>query len=100
MSGNDTRILLDLNYPGFQSKLFDLDPSDIRKIFKTFKKLRDLTWNQLFRDHGLHWEEIKSVSGKYTIRLSQSYRAVVVRDGEWMRFIALHSDHDEAYGRK
>ena len=51
MSGNDTKVLLDLNSPGFQSELFDLDASDVKKAFKTFKKLRGMTWNAVFRDH-------------------------------------------------
>lgn len=100
MSGNDAKVLLDLNVPGFQSDLFDLDASEIKKVFKTLKKLRSLTWNEIFRDRGLHWEEVKSMPGKYTIRLSQSYRAVATREGGWMRFVALHQDHDEDYGRK
>jgi hypothetical protein len=37
---------------------------------------------------------------KYTIRLSQPYRAVVTRDAGWMRFAALHLDHDGAYGKQ
>lgn len=100
MSGNDTKVLLDLNYPGFQSELFDLDASDVRKVFKTFKKLRGMTWNAVFRDQGLRWEEVKSVPSKYTIRLPQSYRAVAVRDGGFMRLLTLHQDHDGAYGKK
>lgn len=100
MSGNDTKVLLDLNYPGFQSDLFELDASEAKKVFKTFKKLRRMTWNEVFRDHGLKWEESKSVPGKFTIRLSQPYRAVVVRDGVLLRFQALHQDHDGAYGKK
>jgi len=98
--GNDAKVLLDLNFPGFQAELFNLDVSEIRKIFKTFKKLRALTWNDIFRDKGLHWEEIRSVDGKYSIRLSQSYRAVATREGASMRFIALHLDHDGAYGKQ
>lgn len=98
--GNDAKVLLDLNFPGFQAELFELDVSEIKKIFKTLKKLRGLTWSQVFHDKGLHWEELKSQSGKYSIRLSQSYRALVVREGVWMRFAALHPDHDGAYGRK
>ena len=53
MSGNDAKVLLDLNYPEFQSELFDLDISEVKKIFKTFKKLKAMTWNEVFRDHGL-----------------------------------------------
>lgn len=100
MSGNDDRVLLDLNYPAFQDELFDLDAPEIKKIIKALKKIRGLAWNDLFRDHGLKWEEIKSTNGKYTVRLSQSYRAVVVREGCWMRFQALHQDHDRTYGKK
>lgn len=99
MSGNDDKILLDLNYPAFQDELFDLDIPEIKKIIKTFKKLRLLTWNELFRDQGLKWEELKSVPGKYTLRLSQSYRVVVIREKDWLRFQTLHQDHDSAYGK-
>lgn len=100
MSGNDDKVLLDLNYPTFQDELFDLDAPEIKKSIKTFRKIKGLTWNEVFRDQGLKWEELKSVPGKYTVRLSQSYRAVVVREGCWMRFQALHQDHDSAYGKK
>ena len=100
MSGNDSKVLLDLNFPGFQSDLFDLDVSDVKKVLKTLKKLKGLTWNEVFRDGGLNWEEVRSMPGKYTIRLSQSYRAVATREGSWMRFSALSPDHDGAYGKK
>jgi hypothetical protein len=100
VSGNDDKVRLDLNYPLFQSELFDLDVSEAKKIFKTLKKLKGMTWNEVFRDRGLKWEELKSVPGKYTIRLSQSYRAVATRTEEFMRFQALHPDHDGAYGKK
>lgn len=100
MSGNDDKVLLDLNYPVFQDELFNLDVSEIRKSIKTFRKIKGLTWNEVFRDQGLKWEALKSVPEKYTVRLSQSYRAVVVREGCWMRFQTLHQDHDSAYGKK
>jgi mRNA-degrading endonuclease YafQ of YafQ-DinJ toxin-antitoxin module len=100
MTGNEAKILLDLNYPAFQSALFELDMTELKKVVRTLRKLQAMSWNELFRDHGLKWEELKSVSGKYTIRLSLSYRAVVLRQGAWMRFEALHVDHDGAYGKK
>lgn len=100
MSRNNDNVLLDLNAPCFLDDLFEVDASEVRKVFKTLKKLKGLTWNQLFRDRGLNWEEVKSMPGKYTIRLSQSYRAVVTREQGWMRFAALHQDHDGAYGKK
>ncbi len=100
MSGNDAKVLLDLNAPSFLDDLFGLDASEVKKVFKTLKKLRTLTWNEVFRDRGLNWEEVKSMPGKYTIRLSQSCRAVVIREGGWMRLAAIHQDHDSAYGKK
>lgn len=53
MSGNGARVLIDLNAPTFQSDLFDLDSSEVKKILNTLKKLSGLTWNEVFRDHGL-----------------------------------------------
>lgn len=88
---------MDLNYPDFQDELFDLEPPELKKVFKTLRKLRKLTWNQLFNDKGLRWEQPKNMQGLYTIRLSQGYRAVVVRQAEFIRFISLHPDHDSAY---
>ena len=85
MNGNSAKVLLDLNHPGFQSELFSLDAPEIKKVFKALRKLKVLTWNEVFQDHGLKWEELTSLPGKYTIRLSQSYRAVVVREGAFPR---------------
>jgi len=100
MSGNHEKVLLDLNYSEFQSVLFDLDVPDIKKVFKTLKKVKNMTWQEVFQDHALKWEELKSVPEKFTIRLSQSHRAVVARDGSFMRFLVLSPDHDAAYGKK
>jgi hypothetical protein len=50
MSGNDAKVLLDLNSPSFLDDLFDLDAPEVKKVLKTLKKLRDLTWNEVFRD--------------------------------------------------
>lgn len=100
MSGNSKRVLLDLNYPAFQEELFELDVTELKKAFKSFKKLNQLSWQQLFSDNGLKWEEVVGMPGNFTIRLSKSYRAIVLRDGQMMRFISLHLDHDGAYGKK
>jgi len=43
VSGNNAKVLLDLNYPEFQSELFDLDISEFKKVITTFKKLRKMT---------------------------------------------------------
>lgn len=58
MSGNDDRVMLDLNYPAFQSELFNLDTPELKKIIKVFKKLSGMSWNEVFRDHGLKWESL------------------------------------------
>lgn len=100
MGGNNEKVQLDLNSHDFQSDFFDLEPSEIKKLTKTFKKLRVMTWSDVFRDHGLKWEELKTVPGQYSIRVSQSYRAVLIREGSWMRLVSLHPDHDAAYGKK
>jgi hypothetical protein len=93
---NSEQIKLDLNYPAFQKELFNLDANEIKKLIKTFTKLSKMSWDQLFTDHGLNWEEIKSQSGTYTVRVSLQYRAVVVRDVGFMRFQTLVTDHDRA----
>ena len=79
MSGNENKVWLDLNYPRFQDGLFDLDAPEIKKIIKVLRKIKGLAWNDVFRDHGLKWEELKSVPDKYTIRLSQSYQRMHTR---------------------
>ena len=97
---NDDKVLLDLNVPSFQKKLFELDAGEVKKVFKTLQKLQMLTWSEVFRDHGLKWEQIKNEPGTFTIRLSKSYRAVVERESSYMLFQTLHLDHDGAYGKK
>ena len=97
---NDDAVLLDLNVPTFQKKLFELDIGEVRKVFKTFQKLQALTWNEVFRDHGLKWEQVKNEPGTFTIRLSNSYRAVVERECAMMLFQNLHLDYDGAYAKK
>lgn len=94
------RALLDLNLPAFQDELFSLDAGEYRQIARTLRKLRAMTWNEIYRDHGLKWEAVKSMPGKYTLRLSRQSRAVARRDGDYLRFQAIHTDHDAAYGRK
>lgn len=97
---NDDKVMLDLNVPSFQKKLFELDAAETKKVFKTFQKLQTMTWNEVFRDHGLKWEQVKNEPGTFTIRLSKSYRAVVEREASFLLFQTLHLDHDGAYGKK
>lgn len=90
-------VRLDLNFPGFQAQFLALDPIELRHAVKALRKVSTLTWQQVYADHGLKWEELKSVKGRFTIRVTLQCRAVVMRDGEYMRFLALHFDHDSAY---
>ena len=94
------RVRLDLNFDQFQRHLFELHPDELRQVFKTFRKLAAMEWNALYRDNGLKWEAIKSSKGHYSIRLSQQCRAVVARQRDFICFLALHKDHDGAYGKK
>ena len=97
MTGN---VRLDLNFHEFQEQLFDLDAGELRQAVKTLRKVSKLGWQQVYADQGLKWEELKSAKGRFTIRVTRQCRAVVIREGEFMRFLALHFDHDTAYGRK
>ena len=94
------QVQIDLNYPAFQDELFKLDAGEFRLLAKTFRKLRQMTWAEVFGDHGLKWEAIKGSAGKFSLRLSLQCRAIVRRDGDFMRFQAIHIDHDAAYGKK
>ncbi len=94
------RVRLDLNAPTFQADFVRLETNDLRQTAKTFRKLLEMTWDAVYRDQGLKWEEIKSAKSTYTLRISQKCRAIVVREGDFMRFLAIHADHDGAYGKK
>ena len=90
-------VLLDLNFPDFQAQLFQLDANELRQAVRTLRKISRFDWQQVYADHGLKWEELKSVKGRFTIRVARQCRAVVMRDADYMRFLALHFDHDGAY---
>ena len=69
---------------------------------KILKKISQLTWEQLYEDQGLKWELIRSKKGKqgeklYSLRVTQKCRAVAIREGDYLRLLSLHSDHDSAY---
>jgi hypothetical protein len=103
---NQELIRLDLNNPAFQSDLLDLPKPDRHSALETLKKLRQLTWNQVYSDQGLKWEKIVSVSPPpgvasiYSLRITQSRRATAYRDGEFIRFLTIPPDHDATYGKK
>ena len=106
MGSNDTPIRLDLNNPVFQEHLFGLQKLERNAAIDTLRKIRQLSWGQLYRDKGLHWEKIVSVKppqgidAMYSMRITQSRRCTAYRDGDLMRFLTVAPDHDSTYGRK
>ena len=102
MNTSEQRIRLDLNSPIFQEKLFRLQKQEQLSLLGTLRRLSQMTWSQLYGDHGLKWELIRTQKGPngerlYTFRIAQSFRAVAIRDGDWLRLLSLHPDHDSAY---
>jgi hypothetical protein len=103
MNGGKTQtVRLDLNNPVFQRQLFNLTKTDQRNILSTLRKLANMTWQQVYADHGLKWEAILSKKGPggnrlYSFRIGKGFRGVAYRDGAWLRLLSLHPDHDSAY---
>ena len=95
-------VRLDLNNPVFQNQLFNLNKIDQRNLLNTLRKLANLTWPQVYADHGLKWEAILSRTGPggnklYSFRIGKGFRGIAYRDGSWLRLLSLHPDHDSAY---
>ena len=99
-------VQLDLNNEVFQKNWLDLDKSERDRVTDTLRKLRQLTWDQIYRDQGLKWEKVASVKPPqgidtiYTLRITRSRRATAYRDGNFLRFLTIAPDHDAAYGKK
>jgi hypothetical protein len=96
------KIKIDMNCPDFQNDFFALEKSEQLALIKTLKKVTQLTWSELYVDHGLKWEMILSKRSKggeriYSLRFSQKYRLCALRQGDFMRLLTLHVDHDSAY---
>lgn len=106
MTKPEPTISLDLNNPVFQEQLLTLQKPERHAALDTLNKIRQLTWNQLYRDPGLKWEKITSVrppvgiDAVYSLRISRSRRATAHRDGEFMRLLTIAPDHDATYGKK
>ncbi len=108
MSKADLNVLvkLDLNNPIFQENLFSLQKSERHSALETLNKLRRMTWNQVYQDHGLKWEKVASfkppqgIDTVYSLRISQSRRATAIRDGDFIRLLTIAPDHDSTYGKK
>lgn len=104
MPAAHSRIRLDLNNPEFQEVLFRLETAELRQVVASLRRLRELQWTEFYRHKGFHWEAIEHLKAPndarvHSLRLSQKIRALAFRDGEFMRFVSLHPNHDSAYER-
>ena len=96
-------VRLDLNSPEFLAVFLRLGTADLAQVAGSLDQIRKLDWSNVYTSKGLHWEAIDHVAapdGKstvYSVRLSQKIRALAFRDGDFMRFVSLHPDHDSAY---
>ena len=104
MAVAENRIRLDLNSPEFQDAFFRLESEDLKQVVSALRRLLELDWNSLYQHTGFRWEAIehlKAAAGNrvYSLRLSQRIRAVALRDGNFLRLISLHPEHDSTYKR-
>ncbi|WP_144158004.1 hypothetical protein [Paraburkholderia sp. BCC1885] len=99
-------VQVDLNNPVFLRNWAALGKDDRSRVLDTVDKVQQMTWSQVYADKGLNWEKItsaeppKGIDAWYSIRVTQSCRALVYRDGDFMRFLLVKADHDSAYGKK
>lgn len=103
------RVRVDLKFPSFIDQLHNLKKKELEEVLETITKIQNMTWQQIWdtssktkgSKRGLNWEPIdqKTSDGKTiaTIRITRKHRARVCRDGDWMRFVSLHPDHDSTY---
>jgi hypothetical protein len=88
----------DLNQSDFQEALIELEKAELLAFSKTLRKLKQLSWQEVYTDNWLKWEAVQSSKdNSYTLRVTQKCRAMVKREGDVLRFISLHPDHDSAY---
>ena len=93
---------LDLNFPDFPKDLFKLGKKELYSLIKTLRTPSMIDFNQIRQSSGLNLERIKTMRTRkentiYSIRITRSFRAILTIEGNYLRFIALHPDHDSAY---
>ena len=102
MPAGSNGVKLDLNSPEFQAVLFRLALQELKQVIASLGRLRGLDWSTVYRHHGFKWEalgHIRTPNGAtaYSVRLSEKIRAIGYREGNFLRLISLHADHDSAY---
>ena len=109
-STHHDHVAVDTSWPEFRNELFAItDRDEFDAVLDTIDKVQKMTWDDVLKTstkdlrgkRGLNWEPIsgQEVGGKQvcSIRVTQRFRARVIRDGRFMRFISLHPDYDSAY---
>ncbi|MDA4132947.1 MAG: hypothetical protein OK454_07465 [Thaumarchaeota archaeon] len=96
------KVVLDLNNPVFLDDFLTLDRSELARVVKALKKIRSMDWDTFVKHRGSRWEEIGHIAAPngnpaHSLRLSQKYRALAYREGDYLRVLSLHLDHDSAY---
>ena len=97
-SQKQKNVQLDLNNEVFQQNWLELDKQERNRVTDSLRKIRQLTWDQVYRDPGLKWERIASVrpppgiEAIYSLRISDGRRATAYRDGNFMRFQTIAPD--------
>lgn len=97
-----TAVRLDLNDPDLQATLAQMSERGRKQTLATFRKIAQMTWQQVHRNKGLNWEKIKSRPGPagqslYSFRIGRKIRGAAYRHNDFMRVLAVHEDHDSAY---
>ncbi len=106
MPSSAKHVLLDLNNPEFQKSWLALETEEAERVRGAFRKILQRTWNDVYRDKGLKWEKVQSltppadIDALYTFRVSKSARGVGYRDGSFLRVLLIQPDHDATYGKK
>ena len=106
MGAKNVLVRLDLNNPVFQEQLFALQKLERHAAIDTLRKIRQLSWGQLYQDKGLKLEKIVSVKppqgidALYSLRITQSRRCTAYREGDFIRLLTVAPDHDTTYGKK
>lgn len=96
------RVRLDLNNPELQSDLFALQKEVELEFLTALRRISKMSWEEVDRDGGLRWDACISRKGPrgerlYTFRVTRKFRVLAYREGDWMRLLSLHPDHDPAY---
>ena len=100
-ASTEKHVQLDLNNAEFQRTWIALESDEAERVRSTFKKILKLTWPELYKDKGLHWEKIQSITGSqgheslYSFRLTKSARGIGFRQGNHLCVLLVSADLPE-----